>query len=401
MLSEMIQCDLIDWPEHDSKERSRNKGEFVKSLAKSIEIEGLHQAIVLRPNAAKPGRFLGVCGWHRYHAVAKILKRDAIEAKVILDMDDTDAEMASIAENLYRNPLTKAQRYIAIRKWFEHHEAKYPHKSRAMANQPVKPRKSEVALVDDVRLTRGLTDADPVGGAPYEPIAPNDEPAVVTNFPELLSQTTGESLASAKVTTKIARTFNADQIEIFEQMQVGRVDRHTIAKIPDQTKRDEVVNLVLAGMEVREAIVRVTQPEGGKLKLGNGKVVEVPIEAPAPADGERAEADLTDAEWLEEYCGAFRKILPDVARAKYDIDAAAYRAVREARNAFKARVKKAVKAFPGGLKGAFVRSLNRILNVAHPKHWLLCGACQGLGVERGGKCLACFGDGYIARMEGK
>lgn len=59
METRMIECSLIDEPRIDRSTRSFNK-DFATNLAASIKAEGLYNAIVVRPNPGKPGRYLQV-----------------------------------------------------------------------------------------------------------------------------------------------------------------------------------------------------------------------------------------------------------------------------------------------------------------------------------------------------
>ena len=403
MFSEMIACKLIDWPDNDSKERTRNKGDFVKGLAQSIEMEGQHQPIVLRPNAAKPGRYLGVMGWHRHHAIAKILKREAIEARVIVDMDDTDAEMATISENLYRSPLKKAQQYTVLRKWHEHYTAKYPHMVGKRTGQELADIR-EAARADRAAAADATT--KPGNGLVVDgQEAPAAKPAVpVLNFPAMVSRATGEGLSQTKKKVKIATTFNPDQIEVFEQMQVSTSDQYAISKITDQARRDEVVNRVARCMEAKEAIASVTPPKASGIKPGDGEVVEAAAPATAPETDAPAvpdEAEMSDAQWLEVSCCDIRKLLPEVGRARFDIEALTYRATRGAKNAFRVATKGAIKGLPAGPKGSYAKAVMRVVNVAHPRDWRRCGTCLGHGANGGYKCRACYGEGFILKVKGR
>ena len=344
--------------------------EFAKSLSQSIEMEGLHHPITLRPNPDKPGRYLLVAGRHRLNAVHKCLKRDVIEAKVIVDMDETDAEMATIAENLWRNPLKKAQHHLAIQKWHEHYAAEYPPKLGSNAGSVAAKKKAAERRTAKAEGAEG----EPENPKPYvglgssagrsEPEKANASEADVPSFARLVSHTTGEGLSSAKVTAKLARTFNPDQIEVFEQMQVGRVDMHTIAKIKNAQHRDEIINLIASGMDAREAIAQVLKPEDGAVKLGNGRIVPAPA-SPGRPEG-FIETDMPDQVWLETYCAEIRKLLPPEARAKFDLDAVAYRELRSAHNTFKSKMKNLIQV--NGSRGAFLRrAVARVCNLAHPK----------------------------------
>src|SRR4051812_21410764 len=100
---QILECSKIDKPRVEKKLRTFKK-DFAQLLAESIRVEGMHQPILVRPHPTAPGRYIVVFGVHRLYAVSHILKEPMIEAKVCVDMDDTDAAMATLAENLWRNP---------------------------------------------------------------------------------------------------------------------------------------------------------------------------------------------------------------------------------------------------------------------------------------------------------
>ncbi|WP_299152021.1 ParB N-terminal domain-containing protein [uncultured Tateyamaria sp.] len=93
-----------------------------EEYALSIEENGLHQAIVVRPTEV--GRFDLVAGAHRLRA-HELLGRDAIRAAV-RDLDDDEADLVEVEENLLRRELTAAERAISMGIWDEAFRAKNP-----------------------------------------------------------------------------------------------------------------------------------------------------------------------------------------------------------------------------------------------------------------------------------
>jgi ParB family chromosome partitioning protein len=118
MLAQSIPIDRIDLPKSDPQIRTLCKA-FTVKLADSIEVAGLVQPVVLRPSPESPGRYLLVCGRHRYHAVAKVLKHKVIDAIVRDDLDEVGAERLTLAENLWQCPLNKPQRERSFHRWFQ------------------------------------------------------------------------------------------------------------------------------------------------------------------------------------------------------------------------------------------------------------------------------------------
>lgn len=86
--------------------------EAVKRLAQSIRQVGLQHPITVR---SVRGEFLLVAGRHRLEA-CKRLNLNSIQAEVT-KLDDIDAEMWEISENLHRAELTKLERDEQISRW--------------------------------------------------------------------------------------------------------------------------------------------------------------------------------------------------------------------------------------------------------------------------------------------
>jgi ParB/RepB/Spo0J family partition protein len=122
MKSQMIECKLIEVPRPNTQFRSFAK-DFAEKLADSIRVDGLIQPIVIRPKPDAPGRYVLVCGRHRHHAVAKILKQTLIAAIVRDDLDEASAEQLALAENLWLCPLRKSQHSWTSRRWYEFYMA--------------------------------------------------------------------------------------------------------------------------------------------------------------------------------------------------------------------------------------------------------------------------------------
>jgi len=92
--------------------------ERVKELAASIQEIGL-----LNPITITEDKHL-VAGLHRIEAY-KLLGKTEIEATVV-SLDELDAELAQIDENLIRNELTVLERAEQLKRRKEIYEAKYP-----------------------------------------------------------------------------------------------------------------------------------------------------------------------------------------------------------------------------------------------------------------------------------
>jgi ParB family chromosome partitioning protein len=133
-----IECELIDVPPLDRKPRSSSE-ELVKSIAQSIELEGLFNPIVVRPNPEKPGRFILVQGRKRLEAVWKELERESIRATIMIKIDEEDYAMATLSENLWRANIGKNQRLLHIKQWWEFYNKKYAPTSEKATDTPEQP----------------------------------------------------------------------------------------------------------------------------------------------------------------------------------------------------------------------------------------------------------------------
>ena len=98
------------------------RDELVTKLAESMEKRGLLQPITLGPGS-DTGYSL-VCGWHRLEA-AKRLGWSTIAA-TFTDLDDDEAELAGIDENLIRGELSPAERALHVARRKELYEKLHP-----------------------------------------------------------------------------------------------------------------------------------------------------------------------------------------------------------------------------------------------------------------------------------
>ncbi len=144
-----IACELIDVPALDRKLHSSSE-ELVKRIAQSIELEGLFNPIVVRPNLEKPDRFILVQGRKRLQAVWKELKRESIRATIMTNMDEEDHAMATLSENLWRANIGKDQRLLHIKQWWEFYSKKYAPTSEKATDTP------EQATVFKLRPRKGF-----------------------------------------------------------------------------------------------------------------------------------------------------------------------------------------------------------------------------------------------------
>jgi len=86
------------------------QGREFDELVESIREIGLLSPIVVRPRAGRTGDYVLVAGERRYRAVEKLGHRQ-INAEIV-QLDDAQAKVAALAENLFRKDLSKVDRVL-------------------------------------------------------------------------------------------------------------------------------------------------------------------------------------------------------------------------------------------------------------------------------------------------
>jgi len=86
------------------------QSEIVADLAASITAQGLLQPIVVSV-VERRERYRLIAGRHRLEAIRQ-LGRDAIDARIVSDIDAAAAELMEIDENLIRAELSPAERAL-------------------------------------------------------------------------------------------------------------------------------------------------------------------------------------------------------------------------------------------------------------------------------------------------
>ncbi len=292
METKLIECKLIDVPKADGRTRSFSKA-FATKLAESLKIDGQIHPIMVRPNTAKPGRYILVSGRHRLYGMKDVLKERFIRATVTGDMNDAEAEIAGVVENLWRDPLRPAQHVAAVKMWHAHWLSMQPsHVVSARQGRPESDARLDAAIAEvtghpvaTVRDIRSLAASSPehleaIAKARSnrncrQAVVPAARPArsaprTEADFDARVAATTGQSLRSVARTKQIANAFTPDQLEVFAQMGVNQTDMVSIARIKDEGLRAEVVNLVACGMGVADAI-NVVEGVGPVPQNGSGK----------------------------------------------------------------------------------------------------------------------------------
>jgi hypothetical protein len=340
-----------------------------------------------------------IAGRHRLYATSTINHQPEIEARIIPDVDDYEARMAMIAENLWRNPLKKSQHLLAIKLWYEHFNARHRQTGGAWTpDAPTSPNRSGADCTGTSAAAEGDEDERATRENNAEREAAQSEerakPGGRTNFARNLSSTTGMTEDQAKRSLKIAKAFDAEQLEVLGQMGVTQADMSAVAGIKDKTQRGQVVSLIASGMEPAAAIESVLGEEAAHIKDTSGVSAHEKVEAK-----ETQAPELSDEDWYQQQCAEKGRLL--ASDVKYKSDALLFRRINDARHAFRKRIKNGVLQHKqAGVVGTFYYSLIRVTSASHPKDWLICSQCRGTGKDETGKpCGPCIGGGYKIKTE--
>ena len=126
-ISTIIEVPLLEIEIKDSNVRSdlnsQNSLENLKELAENIKINGLLQPIVLRGTYGNP-TYEVIVGQRRYLA-HKILGENTIKAVFSGSIDDVDALLLSLSENMCRQEMNYEDTSNAITKLYKHYGDEY------------------------------------------------------------------------------------------------------------------------------------------------------------------------------------------------------------------------------------------------------------------------------------
>jgi len=411
-----IACELIDVPPLDRKLRSSSK-ELVKKIAQSIELEGLFNPIVVRPNPEKPGRFILVQDRHRLYAVQKVNKEQFIRATIMTDMDDEDHRMATLSENLWRADISKKQRMLYIQQWWEYYRKKYDPEPKKAADtieqepaceqalqQTTSGQKAHVGTMHRSGSNNGVAQTAEVRSnnngilANAEPATETSESKADTNtangFSKWLAALAEVSGRTARRCARIVSCFTREELEAFYHCGVTEQMMSAIAGVKDDAKRKAVTALVVAGVEFHQAW---KDTFGEDIDLSASTNAEKKEKAKAK---EVAVPDLTDDEWFNHECG--EKASNFRNPTKFKAAALLYRHTAEARAKFRAATKKiladAKKARENN--NSLWWAINKVVSLSHPKDWWFCRGCTGKRhTEHGEECGRCRGSGFELRTE--
>ena len=341
-----VPLSLIDVPK---KWRRVNKA-TVAELADSIRIDGLLQPIGVRPIG---DRYRLVYGRHRLEALRK-LGAETIPA-VVRDLDDVAEQSATDAENLFANPLTKAERTLAMKRWHQRYVAEHPE-----------------SHGDGLAIGRADLHEE------------RDEEHAPT-FAQHAADTTGVSRSLIELQVQIGKNLTDDELFVLADRDVTQDNLKALSKMKNDDQKRAAITLIASGLDPKEAIFTASQPANATFSEVKGDGVLV-----------KAEADLTDEEWLESICGDVLAKLK--FQTNYKRDALLYRHTADIRHKFKMSMKNHLAQGKIQPAGPFFLLLTKQINTDHPKNWQHCGPCGGTGMNGDiSKCGSCNGHAYYIK----
>jgi hypothetical protein len=378
-------------------------------------VESIKRGLLINPVTVTTSMML-VAGARRL-AAYKLLGRAMIPAQIV-DMDDVDAEIAEIEENVERENLTELEEAEQLARLKELYEAKYPETRHGCA--PGSSRGGKDAKIASL---------PPPGG---------EEPKA--SFAEDVAKKTGQSVRAVqgKVQTAKNLTEEAKDVVRGSPLEDSQTDlRELAATPPDQQKA--VAQAALAGGNSKPSVKKAKAKLGvgsrklrkpkpppipGKSKV-NGVIVDdppdiadrrarglippdvvpdvtIPVDA-VSAEGmaeEEAERraiqdEITNEEWLGQF--PVRESLTGVQRRIFDTNALIYRSHLESRLR---GLKQSLGTIPKRQRrGPLIGRVLSLVRLDHPKRWLLCpstkeGGCGGHGSVEGTECSFCHGAGF-------
>ena len=202
--------------------------------------------------------------------------------------------MLAITENLWRNPLTKNQHGLAIKRWYDLYALMNPEKEAVPA-----PAATAVAETTETTATKDSANlAEHDSGTDAESASGGGTKTVAARAAGVLAATLGTSERTAKRKISLARRFDEEQLQALDQMKVTQEEREEIARITDPVATNQVINLIIAGMDVPMAIAEVLKD------IAPTVISKAKQEAQAKAAAKAAAVPkLTDEEWYAQECG--------------------------------------------------------------------------------------------------
>ncbi len=317
----------------------------VETLAESIKHVGQINPIVVRDDMQL------IAGGRRLAAV-KLLGFDNILAN-ILTVDDIDAELLEIDENLERHELTVIQRADQLKRRKELYEARYPETKAGVAGGKARQGKGKSA-------TQMISFADEVAAK------------------------TGVSPETVRQEVQIAEDLDEDVKEAIRgtDLEDRKVDLLELARLPKEEQGAVVEEVTKAkGRGKKTTVAKAAKTLGVKAKRGKKS---------APV--------TSDDDWLAGMPLASK--LEGVPLKIFQEDALAYRASQKALQAFYVATSEIVTN--AKRKGAFVARLKAMIGTKAPDKWKACGGdigCGGSGKSKAKRAAFAEGSGTWSSEE--
>jgi hypothetical protein len=379
-----------------------------------MRVDGMLHPLLVRPHPDRPGYYHLVAGRHRFYVTSKVLKSETVECRVLADMDDAEARMTALTENVCRTvPKSSIARLTLISEWATLFAEKYPDKmGRKSAAKARWANKAEEAKAEEAteevaeEVAESTTDAclriehaseasesaEPAAEAVAETVEPRKSKAKAKTkekggegtFIEQVAKTIGKSRQTVHRDLRVTNGFPEDQSTLLLKLGSTQTDLLQILDFTpnDVPSRNQIVSLVASGMKVDQAIATV---------IGAANETEPSSEV------------VTDDDWYMSRCyEPFGKHLAN--DTQFRRDAILYRhtidAIGKLRKATKKTQEAARAEAKGGNVGWFFFILSQITHLSHPRNWLICGTCGGNGlVDPGVACPACKGACYRIKTE--
>jgi ParB family chromosome partitioning protein len=344
-----------------SKDSRKSAKKKVQELADSMKVDGLLQSIGVRKDPENSERYLLVFGRHRLEA-AQILGWSGIEAK-LLDLDEHSAESATLAENLFRNPLKQPDYLAALKRWNDAYNAKFPETTEHRAGGKARARQRQAETSRKI--------AEPV------------EPLSVPTFTQHAAEVLGVSPVKIRRDVRIARAIGEEGLGILTEASVPPPVIQKIADLKNPDHRQKAVELIGSGTEPLTALALATVP--GNATLATVEQEDEPSYIP--------EEQMDDEEWLLSRCSDALKRL--TFQAVFRREAILWRRTQEIRADLRSRTKKFLNRERSERRGPLQFQISKIFDIPHPNDWASCGHCGGNGcLKDESPCPTCYGSAY-------
>jgi hypothetical protein len=348
-------------------------------------MDGMHKAGLIKPIDVRKvqgkDQYELIIGRRRYGA-AKALGWTTIRC-LVTDWPDEHLNFLIFAENLHRKHMSPAEEARAIKQILAEFERIFgPDPGKATGGRVrarTAHRNPETQSFVSESHTAEASTTDQQGEDQEQPAFPaagnagSPQSDATRPHANILAEAIGKGHSQTYERIKIAEAFSDEELVVLGGEDLSQADLLALAQITDPIIRTQVVNLVLTGLPVAEALKTLESP-------ASRQITE-----------ELRTAQLSDSQWLETYGSGIRDQLQD--RTIYDREALLYRRTNDHRTEHRSRSKELVLKAKHTGYGPYSNLLARTFWVDHPHEWLLCGECRGRNVDQP-NCSDCYGCGF-------